>query len=155
LVLKDLGELEEARKCFVQALRIDEATCGPNHPIVARDSTNLGWVLKDLGELEERESAERVRCLEEAKACFERALHIHEDEAAFGPNHSIVARDSTNLGWVLKDLKDLTGAKAYFERALRISEAALGSNHPTAVRDSTDLIKEMHQALDDLAKGES
>jgi tetratricopeptide (TPR) repeat protein len=111
LVLKDLGELEEARKCFVQALRIDEATCGPNHPIVARDSTNLGWVLKDLGELEERESAERVRCLEEAKACF--------------------------------------------ERALRISEAALGSNHPTAVRDSTDLIKEMHQALDDLAKGES
>jgi Tetratricopeptide repeat len=32
-------------------LRIDEATYGPNHPDVARDVNNLGYVLQDLGDL--------------------------------------------------------------------------------------------------------
>jgi tetratricopeptide (TPR) repeat protein len=50
LGLKDLGELQEARKCFERALKIDEAVYGPDHPVVATRVNNLGGVLKDLGE---------------------------------------------------------------------------------------------------------
>ena len=52
------------------------------------------------------------------------------DEAAYGPVHPAVATAVTNLGRVLRDLGDLAGAKAHYERALRIGEAAYGPDHP-------------------------
>jgi Tfp pilus assembly protein PilF len=51
---------------------------------------------------------------------LERALRI--DEAAFGPDHPNVARDVNNLGSVQQDLGDMAGARASYERALRIFE---------------------------------
>ena len=62
---------------FERALRIDEASFGPDHPKVANDVNNLGDVLQDLGDLAG------------ARAAFERALRI--DEASFGPDHPNVA----------------------------------------------------------------
>jgi tetratricopeptide (TPR) repeat protein len=41
-----------------------------------------------------------------------------------------VAIRVNNLGGVLKDLGDLAGAKAAFERALLIREVAFGKEHP-------------------------
>jgi Tfp pilus assembly protein PilF len=46
------------------------------------------------------------------------------DEAAYGPDHPMVANRVNNLGSVLQDLGDLAGARAHFERALGIDEAA-------------------------------
>ena len=91
-VLKDLGELAEARKCFERALKIDEKVYGPDHPAVARDANNLGGVLH-LGELAE------------ARKCYERALKI--GEKVYGLDHHVVATHVNNLGLVLKDLGEL------------------------------------------------
>jgi Tfp pilus assembly protein PilF len=59
----------------------------------------------------------------------ERALAI--DEAALGPNHPNVAIRLNNLGMVLQSQGDLAGAKALFERSLRIFREFLGDNHPS------------------------
>ena len=77
---------------------------------------NLGTVLYELGDLAG------------AKAAYERALQI--DEAAYGPDHPIVANRINNLGWVLHDLGDLTGAKAAFEHAIQILKKRLPEGHP-------------------------
>ncbi len=47
-----------------------------------------------------------------------------------GADHEYVATIINNLGWVLQDLGDLAGAKAAFERALKIDEATYGPDHP-------------------------
>jgi hypothetical protein len=66
------------------------------------------------------------------------ALEI--DEKSFGPDHPEVATDVNNLRSVLKDLGDLAGARAAFERALAIFERALGPDHPNTrtVRGNLD-----------------
>ncbi|MEE8584426.1 MAG: tetratricopeptide repeat protein [Acidobacteriota bacterium] len=53
LVLKDLGELEEARDLLRTALESDQRSFEPGHPTIAVRQSNLALVLKDLGELEE------------------------------------------------------------------------------------------------------
>ena len=47
-----------------------------------------------------------------------------------GPDHPNIARDVNNLGLVLQNLGDLTGAREAFERALGISEKFLPADHP-------------------------
>jgi tetratricopeptide (TPR) repeat protein len=64
----DRAEFDAAKRVLEWALRIDEATCGPNHPIVARDLNNLSWVLKDIGQLVQ------------AKACLAAALSINKSK---------------------------------------------------------------------------
>ena len=53
MVLKDLGELEEARDLLRQALESDQKSFEPDHPSIAISQSNLAMVLQDLGELEE------------------------------------------------------------------------------------------------------
>lgn len=65
----------------------------------------------------------------QARPLYERALAI--DEAAFGPDHSNVARDLNNLGLLLQDLGDLTATRVYLERALAIFERVYGPDHPS------------------------
>jgi len=113
------AEFSHAKELLEQALRLDEAAYGPEHPDVACDLRSLGWVLKDLGDLEG------------AEARFQQALRIHS--AAYGPEHPDVARDLLGLAWVVKDLGDLEGAKARFQQALRITEAAHGPEHPETI----------------------
>jgi tetratricopeptide (TPR) repeat protein len=116
LYLKTRADLAQARSVFERAVRVGEATYGPDHPNVAIRVNNLGDVLQDLDDLPG------------ARAHFERALRI--DEAAYGPDHPEVATDVNNLGLVLRSLGDLPGARAHLERALRIWEANLGPDHP-------------------------
>ena len=119
------GEFLEAKNNLEQALKIDEAVYGPDHPNVATIANNRGSVLQDLGELDE------------ARKCFERALKI--DEAVYGPDHLAVAIDVNNLGSVLKDLGELDEARKCFERALKIDEAVYGPDHPNVARDVNNL----------------
>jgi tetratricopeptide (TPR) repeat protein len=53
MVLKDLGQLEEARDLLQKALASDERSYEPGHPSIAIRQSNLAVVLKDLGQLEE------------------------------------------------------------------------------------------------------
>jgi tetratricopeptide (TPR) repeat protein len=62
LSLRDLGQHENAKKCFERALAIQEMAYGKNHPSLANTLNNLGLSLRDLGQHEE------------AKKCFEMAL---------------------------------------------------------------------------------
>ncbi len=59
-----------------------------------------------------------------AREAVARYTALHGDESA------PVGRALNNLGRVLYDLGDLTGARAAFERALAIAEAVYGPEHP-------------------------
>jgi tetratricopeptide (TPR) repeat protein len=130
------AEFAAARATHERALRLAEATYGPDHPAVAIQVNNLGTVLREQGDLTE------------ARAHFERALRI--DEATDGSNHPGVATSVNNLGDVLRELGDLAGAKAHYGRALRIGEAIYGPNHPTVAIRVNNLGEVLRQ-LGDLA----
>src|SRR3954464_9704685 len=90
LVLKDLGQLEEARDLLKKALASAEKTFEPGHPSLARMQSNLALVLKDLGQLEE------------ARDLLKKALA--SAEKTFEPGHPSLARMQSNLALVLQDL---------------------------------------------------
>ncbi len=58
---------------------------------------------------------------------FERALAIRE--GALGPDHPDTAASLINAAGLLNDQGELAAARAFFERALTISEQALGLPH--------------------------
>ncbi|MCJ7444804.1 MAG: tetratricopeptide repeat protein [Methanotrichaceae archaeon] len=82
-VLQALGDLQEAKKCYERALKIDENVYGPDNPEVATDVNNLGLVLRDLGDLQE------------AKKCYERAFEIFRTK--LGENHDKTRKVKSNL----------------------------------------------------------
>jgi tetratricopeptide (TPR) repeat protein len=125
IYLHGRAEFARARACLERALKIYEATYGPEHPNVATVVNNLGLVLQDQGDLAA------------ARACHERAVRI--DEAAYGPEHPNVAAVVNNLGAVLKAQGELAGARACFERALKIDETAYGPDHPEVATDVNNL----------------
>jgi tetratricopeptide (TPR) repeat protein len=108
--LKVRGQPADAKPLLEQALAIDEAAYGLDHPTVAIDLNNLAQILRDLGQPGE------------AQPLQERALAI--DEAAYGPDHPDVARDLNNLATILRDLGQPGEARPLQERALAIGEAA-------------------------------
>ena len=119
LVLRDLGELAEARNCVERALHLKELAYGPEHPQVAITLDNLGLVLQDLGD-----SAA-------ARSCHERALQLKEK--AYGPEHAEVAITLYgNLGLVLADLgESVAGARAAARsEPLQLKEKAYGRGPP-------------------------
>jgi len=60
------------------------------------------------------------------------------DEKVFGPDHLAFARDTYNLGIVLKDLGDVEGAKLVIKRALAIFKNYLPYDHPLVIATSND-----------------
>ena len=60
-----------------------------------------------------------------------------------------MATNVNNLGIVLQALGDLPGAKAAYERALKIDEKAFGPDHPNVATDVNNLGRVL-QALGDL-----
>ncbi len=133
--LKMIADYSGARTAFERALKIDEATLGPDHPNVAIHVNNLGVVVQAMGDLPG------------ARTAYERALKI--DEATFGPDHPNVAIDVNNLGSVMQDMGDLPGARTAYERALKIDEATFGPDHPNVAIDVNNLGMVM-QAIGDL-----
>jgi tetratricopeptide (TPR) repeat protein len=123
--IKDLEDFVRAKTAFERALKIDEATLGPDHLDVARDVNYLGIVLERLGDFQG------------AKTAHERALKIHE--TTLGPDHPDVARDVHNIGVVLRDSGDFQGAKTAHEHALKIHETALGPDHPDVATSVSSL----------------
>lgn len=165
-VLRDLGDLAGAKKCFERALHIGEAS-GPDHPSLATRLNNLADVLYALGDLSGAISLlERVLAIDEsvygrdhsevatdlnnlgcvlqaqgkmaeARSHYEQALSIYVK--ILSPNHHLLGVGHSNLGRVLNALGDLAEARYHLERGLAISEAAYGPNHPAVATDVNNL----------------
>ncbi len=122
-LLGELALLVETKALYAQseplkrrALKLDEASYGPDHPVVAIHLNNLAALLQDTNRLAEAEPLMR------------RALGI--DEASYGPDHPDVARDLNNLAQVLQSTNRLAEAELLMRRALGINEASYGPDHP-------------------------
>jgi len=110
------GLYEKAEYWKYRALKIDEASFGPDHPKVAIRLNNLAQLLKATNRLDQAEPLMR------------RALKI--DESSFGPDHPDVAIDLSNLAGLLADTNRLDQAEPLMRRALKIFEDSLGRDHP-------------------------
>ena len=126
-----------ARPLFERALAIREKAFGSGHPDTARSLNNLAYLLQAPG---------RLRCARNRFLSARLAVR----EKALGPGHPDVATSFTNLGYLLKVKGDLTGARPYYERALKIHEGARGPDHPLTATSLIHLA-ELLQAQDDLA----
>jgi tetratricopeptide (TPR) repeat protein len=82
-----VADYASARALYERALRIDEATFGPDHPNVAIRVNNLGMVAQDQGDLPV------------ARAYLERALSIFEQK--LGPEHpnTRIVRGTSHASW--------------------------------------------------------
>ena len=159
-------EFVKVKATFEQALEIDEKIYGENHPKVAEDATNLGFLLKDQGDLSgagkyferalkinqdwfgaSREAALSLNNLglllkdlhdfEGAREHFQKALAMNATK--FGPQSPEVVLNLNNLGYLLKDNGDLDGAQKFFEDALKINESAYGPKHPSVATSLNNL----------------
>ena len=122
-----------------QALAIDEASRGADHPEVARDLNNLALLLRDTNRWAEAEPLMR------------RALAIAE--TSFGPNHPTVATGLNNLAELLGNTGRLAEAEPLLRRALAIDEARYGPGHPYVARSLNNLAQ-LLQATSRLAEAE-
>ena len=115
-MLRNLGELKEARDLLREALKSDEKSFEPGHPIIAIRQSVLALVHQDLGELKE------ARCL----------LHkaLESDKKCFEPGHPKIAIRRSNLAVVLYNLGELEAARDLAGQAYRSFEDKLGSEHP-------------------------
>ncbi|WP_433374244.1 tetratricopeptide repeat protein [Actinoplanes sp. CA-142083] len=100
----------------IRALRIEEATFGPDHPFVAVRLNNLANTVGTLGHAAE------------AEPLLRRSLAI--TEAAFGPDHPDVGIRLNNLALTLIDLGRPAEAEPLQRRALALTERSLGPDHP-------------------------
>jgi tetratricopeptide (TPR) repeat protein/predicted Ser/Thr protein kinase len=161
LALRNLGLLAEAVTHEREALRIYEASLGPQHPSLIRPLTGLANVLGKLGRYPEgRDVAERALAVTQATVGLEHPLAaagydalgqiqhaLGEDPAALetfektlailsktqGPAHPDVAETLGNLGDVQLALGAVDAADEDYRRALEIFHAKLGSNLRRAV----------------------
>ena len=90
-VVQRLSASIEALQLYDRALKINEATYGPQHSSVAATLYNMALVRDDLDE-------KRVEALQ----LYDRALKINE--ATYGPQHSSVAATLNNMASVRDDL---------------------------------------------------
>jgi len=109
------GEYEKSRLRYEQALTIQEAVIGPDHPDVASTLNNLAILYENAG-----------RNLE-ARDMYRRALIIRE--AHFGPEHEWVAEALHNLANVETNVGAYDEALKVQERAVAIFRKSLGENH--------------------------
>ncbi|MDM8553668.1 tetratricopeptide repeat protein, partial [Desulfococcaceae bacterium HSG7] len=123
MVLRDSGELTEARDLLRQALLSVEKSFEPGHPTIANRQSNLARVLHDLGKLTE------------ARDLLRQALI--SDEKSFEPGHPSIAIRQSNLASVLQDLGELTEARDLLRQALLSAEKSFEPGHPKiAIRQS-------------------
>lgn len=147
-ILRDRGNLVEARRLLEQSLESGERHLGPEHPDVATLHSNLASVLEILAVEEfHRLNAEGLRTKDPAAAMSraeevqkslveisdraryhaERAVEI--GEKVYGPEHYAVAMRRNNLGILLQSIGDLEGAKEQIVRALAIGRRVLPAGH--------------------------
>jgi tetratricopeptide (TPR) repeat protein len=146
-ILATAGSHYQARAAYANAepfkrdaLRIDRAAFGGNHPEVAILVNNLANLLQATNRLAEAEPLMRD------------SLRI--DRAAFGEDHPRVAIDLNNLANLLQSTNRLAEAEPLIRDALRIDRAAYGEDHPDVAIDLNNLAQ-LLQSTNRMAEAES
>ena len=129
-LLWSLARYHEAEPLHRRALAIDEASHGPDHPVVAIRLNNLASLLRDTNRLAE------------AELLYRRALAI--GEASDGPDHPGVATRLNNLAGLLHDTNRLAEAELLYRRALAIGEVSHGPDHPVVAIRLNNLAGLLH-----------
>ncbi len=127
-----LGEYEEARRLYEQALAMARRVYGEEHPHVATSLNNLAEVLRTLGEYEE------------ARRLHEQALTIRRQ--VYGEEHPDVATSLAGLAGVLWQMGEYEEARRLYEQALTIRRQVYGEEHPD-VAQSLNNLAEVLRAL--------
>jgi tetratricopeptide (TPR) repeat protein/tRNA A-37 threonylcarbamoyl transferase component Bud32 len=120
-----MGHPEQARGHFEEALRIREASAGPQHPGTLTVRSSLGMAYYELGD--------NRRALELLHETLD--LRI----AALGPRHPEVASALGNLGVLHQVVGEYEESVRLTQRGLDIIEASLGREHPNYPRLLTNL----------------
>ncbi|CAM2063834.1 Non-specific serine/threonine protein kinase [Sulfidibacter corallicola] len=161
LLLKEEGQLQEARAAYTEALDLRQSLYGPNHAETAESMSNLAAILGDLEEFSRAEELfkqalaasegsqnvftrtrpaamvslgkmlQRLGRLDEAQTYFEEALSFSEQ--VFGPDSLYLAPVLNNLGGLFYARGDIERADHYFKRALTIRTRELGEDHPQTI----------------------
>ncbi|MCU7615847.1 tetratricopeptide repeat protein [Chryseobacterium sp. PBS4-4] len=125
LVLKDLGDYQQAKIYLEKALNSSIKNFGEEHPTTTISYSNLATVLQNLGDYQQ------------AKIYLEKALDFNIK--SFGEKHSNTAISYSNLATVLKDLRDYPQAKIYLEKALDSNIKNYGEEHPNTAISYSNL----------------
>ncbi len=113
-ICQELGNLEEARRCFEDAVSDAKQGLKPHHVVVGDCLSDLGFFLHQVGENEP------------ALPCLERAVEIHRNER--GESSSDVARDYQGLAVALQGLGRYEESVGYYQKALYLRERQLGGD---------------------------
>ncbi len=138
-LLQDTHRLAEAEPLMREALEIDRASYGDDHPIVAVRLNNLAQLLQDTDRLTE---AERL---------MRKALEI--DRASYGNAHPRVAAMLSNLAGLLRVTDRLAEAEPLLREALEIDRASYGNAHPSVATRLNNLAQ-LLQDTDRLTEAE-
>jgi len=158
VALHQQGRVAEAVPLAEEALRVAEASFGPEDPAVATSLNNLALLYREQGRYAEAEPLYQrdLSLLEkylgpehpavatalnnlaavygaegktaEAERLYQRALAIREK--ALGPEHPDVASSLNNLAGIYEDEGKYAPAEALYQRALRIHEKSPGPDSP-------------------------
>ena len=123
--LEKQGKYAEAATAAQEAVRVAEATFGPEHPITSAALNRLGTIYSEMGKFAK------------AEELLKRALAI--GLKALGPDHPGVAAMQNNLAAIYDGQGRYAEAETYYKQALAGNEKALGPNHPDVAGDLNNL----------------
>ena len=132
MLLQDMGQLEEARPLYEEALQVRRETLGERHPGTLVLINNMGVLLKEMGKLEE------------AKPLYEEALQGCRE--TLGDRHRNTLASISNMGGLLKAMGKLEEARLLLEEAMQGCRAALGDRQPhtlTSINNMGYLLQDM------------
>jgi CHAT domain-containing protein/tetratricopeptide (TPR) repeat protein len=119
-VYRLLEKLDDAERCYKQALSIDLGAYGPGHPETLTDFNHLALVRLDRSDATRDDRDEGRAMLE-----MVRAAHLRHH----GPDHPVVAEDHLNWASVLTEEGNWSGAEREARAALRIFESVYSGPH--------------------------
>jgi tetratricopeptide (TPR) repeat protein/predicted Ser/Thr protein kinase len=137
---KKAGALDEAKAFLEQAIALQEATLGSQHPDLVGNLNVLANVHYAAGNYPE------------ATVHYERAIAISHE--TLGPEHPYLAFDLNNLSNVHYATGNYAEAQTLLERALAIWEATLGPEHPYVASSLVNL-SNVHLATGNYAEAQA
>jgi tetratricopeptide (TPR) repeat protein len=123
--LRELGDVESARRLFVDVYDTRQRLLGPEHPDTLLSGNNLAGALLDVGDV-----AGAHRLHEEVYEAHQRLL---------GPDDPHTLRSADNLAMARLALGDAEGAHHVLEEAYRACQRLLGPEHPDTLASANNL----------------